>query len=64
VRSSRLSQAGACFLDACHIGEPLAQALAMALQADAQCDLSALVAQMLSEGALLPPESQTPRSLK
>ncbi len=59
VQSSRLSRVGACFLDACHRGETLAQALAQAMTADAACDLGALVAQMLEQGALARPNPPT-----
>ena len=60
VQSSRLSLAGACFLDACQRGETLEQALTQALQADALCDLGRLVAHMLEQGALAHPEFHPP----
>lgn len=64
VQTSRLSREGACFLNACHRGEPLEQALVQARQANPSCDLVALVAVMLDQGALshpdLPPQRRAP----
>ncbi|MDD2547127.1 MAG: DNA-binding domain-containing protein [Burkholderiaceae bacterium] len=52
VQWTRLSPAGLAFLQACAQGQPLDAAAAAALAAEAQADLSALMAQLLHAGAL------------
>jgi len=52
VRWAALSRGGCAFLDACASGATISEAAATALDADARTDLSALIATLLTNGAL------------